>query len=273
VLARDVDPEWLTRSLAALGIAIRRFPDNADLRDAVRIGLPGDETSFARLLSALATALRPAALLFDMDGVLADVTESYRTAIVETARSFGATVTPAEIAARKALGNANDDWELTRELMANRGVDRPLAEVTTRFEQFYRELRASERLMVAGETLRRWRERYRLAVVTGRPRADAVRFLAHHGITDLFGAIVCREDGPLKPDPAPVRTAMERLAVETAWLLGDTVDDARAARRARALPLGVHPPGDADPDLAAALHAAGAPFVLDRPTDLDALLP
>ena len=82
-----------------------------------------------------------------------------------------------------------------------------------------------------------------------------------------------REDAALKPDPAPVRLALERLGVELAWMVGDTPDDLVAARGAGVVPIGVVPPG-ADPCRArTALQAAGAARVLSRTEDLTALLP
>jgi len=65
-----------------------------------------------------------------------------------------------------------------------------------------------------------------------------------------------------------VRLAIERLGVERAWMLGDTPDDAAAARAAGVLPLAVG--GEAD---AAALHRAGAARVLHDATELEDLLP
>ena len=58
--------------------------------------------------------MAPQAILFDLDGVIADVSQSYRRAIIETAASFGVTLSPDRIAAAKRAGNANNDWELTR---------------------------------------------------------------------------------------------------------------------------------------------------------------
>jgi histidinol-phosphate aminotransferase len=239
LLVRGVRPEWLTRALAAFGIAVRRFPGQADLRDAVRIGVPSEQGGYDELVAALEVVLAPQALLFDMDGVLADVTASYRQAIVQTAASFGVVVTPADVTAAKARGDANDDWQLTRSLMAARGVSRDLAEVVAQFERRYEQLRDGERLLVAAEQLRGWRRRMPLAVVTGRPREQAEYFLAQFEIRELFDAVVCREDAALKPDPAPVKLAMERLGVRSAWMLGDTIDDLDAARGAGALPIGV----------------------------------
>lgn len=284
VFARHPTALRLRDLLAGLGVAVRAFPGDPLLDDALRLTCPGDPDTFARLSHALHTALRPQALLLDMDGVLADVSGSYRTAILATAWAFDARITAEDVAAAKRAGGANDDWELTfclvqRHGHATRRANVTLAAVTAEFERRYQGdaqtpgLWRNESLLIDRPTLARWAETYPLAVVTGRPLADAERFLQHYGLEDLFAAVVCREDGPLKPDPAPVRTAMTRLGVETAWMLGDTVDDVRAARGARVLPIGVRPPGDPDPHLAAALHAAGAPFVLARPTDLASLLP
>src|SRR5690606_16489390 len=100
-----------------------------------------------------------------------------------------------------------------------------------------------------------------IALVTGRPRSDALEFCDRFGITDVFGAIVTREDAPMKPDPAPVTLALERLGAGTAWMLGATVADLAAARAAGVLPSGVISP-PAAPDRAREQLSAAA-VVLD----------
>ena len=53
-------------------------------------------------------------LVFDMDGVLADVTESYRETIARTVEHFtGAEISPRRIQDFKNRGGFNDDWQLT----------------------------------------------------------------------------------------------------------------------------------------------------------------
>ena len=287
VLARELDPQWTVEALAALGIAVRAFPGNPELADAVRITVPGEAPSFTRLCAALTSALAPAALIFDLDGVLADVSESYRVAIVETAAAHGVSLSNEEVAAAKRRGGANDDWELTRALLAAHGVDVPLDEVTRTFEALYQGtqakpgLREREQLCVSRPLLVSLKERWPLAIVTGRPRSDAQGFLERFNLQGLFRVVICREDAALKPDPAPVRLALERLGLTRAslerpapaWMLGDTVDDVVASRAAGVLPLGVLPPGEADPDLPTALLDAGAARVLDRTDALEGLLP
>jgi len=266
-------------SLHALGIAIRAFHGRPEVEGWLRITLPGDEAAFDRLTHALRTVLAPEALLFDMDGVLVDVSGSYREATLRTAASFGVELQPADIEAATAEGNANNDWELTQRLMAARGIERPLDEVTARFEEIYQGteaesgLRRTERLLVSPAQLRNLSDRMALAVVTGRPRADAERFLEENGIADFFRTVVTMEDGPLKPDPAPVRLALERLGAATAWMVGDTPDDLRAARGAAVLPIGVVAPGDRPGATTASLRLAGAAVVLDSTPEILEVLP
>ncbi len=71
-------------------------------------------------LELLATALPAAllapamdAILFDMDGVLADVSLSQHRAIIDTAAHFGVKITKDDIVRIKMAGNANNDWDVT----------------------------------------------------------------------------------------------------------------------------------------------------------------
>lgn len=270
---------WCRDALFGLGIAIRAFTDRPALDGALRISAPTKPADTERLIAALRAALAPQAILFDLDGVIADVASSYRWAIVETARMYGVEVTPRDIALAKAEGDANNDWVLTHALVTRRGIQTTLEEVTRRFESVYQGegntpgLWTRETLLTDPALFDRLAERVRLAIVTGRPRRDAERFLAQHNLEGRFEVIVTMEDGPPKPDPAPVRAALERLGVRHAWMVGDTPDDARAAWRAGAVPIGVLPPGD-EPALArAGLENARVARILNDLTELEALLP
>ena len=279
VLACFADGEWVRDGLAGQGIAVRIFPGKEHLEECARITVPGKSDEFDRLTGALRTTLDPQALLFDVDDTLADVTASYRRATVATAAAFGVKVTFDDITEAKAAGNANNDWELTRRLVRTGGVEASLAEVTERFEAFYQGTKrqpgfhAEETLLVDRTLLARLADRIPLGVVTGRPRRDAKHFLENQGILDLFQTVITMDDGPLKPDPAPVRMAMAQLGVDRAWMIGDTPDDIRSARSAGALPLGVVAPAD-DPKVARpALCSAGAARVLGNLSELERLLP
>ncbi|MEM1348947.1 MAG: TIGR01548 family HAD-type hydrolase [Myxococcota bacterium] len=285
VFARGKDSVLTRDVFAALGIAIRAWPGKTGLRDAIRISCPGDEASTARVLEA-AQCTRPEALLFDMDGVLVDVSKSYRGAILATARELGAPGASADdIRALKDAGDANNDWVVTQRLLAMHGVDVPLDEVTAAFERFYQGTphtpglwELEEQLVTAEQLLRLANRGARLGIVTGRPRADAHRFLEHAQMTNLFEVVVCMEDASAKPAPDPVLLAMERLGAQSAWMFGDTVDDVRAARAASArgscvAPFGVVAPGDDVGHATEVLERAGAGRVLESITEVLEMLP
>jgi len=88
--------------------------------------------SLPEVQALLQSALAPEAILFDMDGVLADVSRSYREAILQTVAHYGPAITGADVAAETALGDANNDWVLSQRLLAKRGVDVDLEQVTVK---------------------------------------------------------------------------------------------------------------------------------------------
>lgn len=279
VFLRARDALWLRDAMAGLGVGVRAFPGKPGLDDALRVTVPGVASQYDRLARGLRAALRPGALLFDMDGVLADTSGSYRRAILETARSFGVEASLDDVAAIKRAGNANNDWIVTQRLLAARGVTPAFDAIKERFEALYHGepgrpgLHETERLLCDRSLLERLAARLPLAIVTGRPRRDAHRFLDRFDLGKLFSAVVTMEEAPLKPDPAPVRLALSRLGVEAAWMLGDTPDDVRASRGAGVVPLGVVAPGEDAATSEGALLRSGAARVLSHLDALEAMLP
>lgn len=69
VLAEFKDAGWVWRALAGVGIAVRGYAGHALLDRCLRITCPGDEAAFARLARALRSAMRPEAIIFDLDHV------------------------------------------------------------------------------------------------------------------------------------------------------------------------------------------------------------
>ncbi|MDP6928189.1 MAG: TIGR01548 family HAD-type hydrolase [Planctomycetota bacterium] len=278
VMTRCENSLWLRDGMAGLGIGVRAFPDRDNLDDAVRITCPGNDEDFERLRHGLSTTLKPQALLLDMDGVLADVSGSYRRAIVETAAAFDVDLNREDIQLAKASGSANNDWELTHRLIAERGVSASIEAVTEKFEELYQGtgeragLHTTERLLVPAETLESLASKVTLGVVTGRPRTDMQRFLDDNHLGDVISTTICMEDAPAKPDPAGVRLALARLGVDRAWMIGDTPDDIRAARNAGVIPIGVIAPGDPAPSVTDSLFGAGAARVLENISQIEEFL-
>lgn len=145
------------------------------------------------------------ALLLDMDGVMAEVSLSYRNAIVETAKHFGVSVTLDEVEQHKLAGNANNDWALTQRLVASKlDADAPsLQEVTQVFEDIYQGVDGTpglcelETLLTPKGLLEELHRRLPngMAVVTGRPRKDCDKFLAAHGCVCCVCAYAWCSDG------------------------------------------------------------------------------
>ncbi|KAG7401267.1 imidazoleglycerol-phosphate dehydratase [Phytophthora boehmeriae] len=196
------------------------------------------------------------ALLLDMDGVLAEVSKSYRQAIIDTSLHFGVTVTSEDIEQQKLAGNANNDWQLTHRLIAeglgDASASPSLEAVTAQFEALYQGVGTTpglcelETLLTPKGLLRELHRRLPkgMAVVTGRPRKDCVKFLRTYGLEGLFPVQICMEDCPPKPSPEPILLALKSLGVkaENAAMVGDTVDDIIAGRKAGTVAYGVLTP-------------------------------
>ena len=73
-----------------------------------------------------------------MDGVLVDVTESYRETIARTVEHFtGRRLAPAEIQQFKNQGGWNDDWKLSHHIVTEAGVAAPFEEVKAHFQSIF----------------------------------------------------------------------------------------------------------------------------------------
>ncbi|MDX9912072.1 MAG: TIGR01548 family HAD-type hydrolase [Phycisphaerales bacterium] len=274
VTIRSRRAAWIYEALGSLGISVRLLKVDGE-NPWCRITLPGCAAKFEGLAKALRAAGNPQAILFDLDGVLADVSGSYHATIIRTASEFGITLTADDVSREKANGNANNDWVLTWRLLAARGADVSLEAVTRVFQRIYLGdagvpgLRESERLIPSRAWLEAIRRCLPLAVVTGRPRDEAAWLLDRFGVRDCFETLVAMEDAPAKPSPEPVVLALQRLGITRAWMIGDTPDDAVAARAAGVVPIGITAPGDGP----GTLERAGVARVLEDLSRLEELLP
>lgn len=204
-------------------------------------------------MAATSTTVIGATLLLDMDGVMAEVSGSYRAAIIATCHFYGATSISLEtVADWKAKGGCNNDWVLSLDLIKtdpNGLKNLTLEQVTETFEDFYQGTETTkglcelESLIPSIETMQELRRRSNgMAVVTGRPRKDCMKFLKQFNLEAFFDACVCMEDGPPKPSPAPVERACQLLGVTPSCsviMVGDTPDDIRAAVAAGCTGVGV----------------------------------
>jgi beta-phosphoglucomutase len=198
------------------------------------------------------------ALIFDMDGTLADSDPVHLRAFTEFLAPFGVTVD--EDVYRSTISGRSNAL-----IFADLLPDHPPDE-RDRFaeekEATFRRL-ATEMEPLAGlVALLDWAEArgLRLGIVTNAPRANLDHTLEALNIGSRFQVLVAAEDVTRgKPDPLPYRAALERLGVraDEALVFEDSISGINAARAA-----GIPTFGILTGQSAAVLTDAGAQAVL-----------
>ena len=219
------------------------------------------------------------ALFFDMDGVLVDVSRSYRRAVEETVKQFtGRRLLSSTIQRYKNIGGFNDDWKLTHAIITDTGMSVPLSRVVEAFQKRYRGdewngFIAEEPALIQTATLNRLHANGRaMGIVTGRPEAEAKWTVNRFGWKRYFPLIVAKEkqEKRFKPDPFPLQHALVMLNEagrivhpEEAVYVGDSVDDMTCARKAGVRAIGFIPPYIKNrEEMASLLHERGADVVI-----------
>jgi HAD superfamily hydrolase (TIGR01548 family) len=216
-------------------------------------------------------------LVFDMDGVLVDVTESYRETIQRTVEHFsGRRISRPEIQDWKNRGGWNDDWALSHRLITDAGVQVDYQTVVDHFNSIFHGngsdgLILRERWIAADGLFERLATRSQLAVFTGRLRWEAELTLKRCAPHLRFEPIIgCDDVTQHKPAPEGLLKARAQSRAERCWYIGDTVDDARCARAAEVPFIGIAAP--ANPryrELVALFQAENAVAVLDDVNQLE----
>ena len=210
------------------------------------------------------------ALLFDMDGVLVDVAQSYRLAIKKTVEFFdGDNVSLAEIQEYKNRGGLNNDWDLTETILRERNCRARKNKIIEVFQRYYLGahydgLILDEKWLFKRDFMNILCADFPLGIVTGRPREEAEFVLGRFGVTGYFASLITMQDVPPgrgKPDPLGLQLALQALRAHGGWYFGDTVDDMRAARAADLIAVGVAPSPE-ESGMADLLRSHGAHTVL-----------
>ena len=210
-------------------------------------------------------------LVFDMDGVLVDVTESYRETIARTVEHFtGSSIAREKIQEYKNQGGFNDDWELSHHIVTASGVDVPFERVVEHFQSLFLGNGADglimrERWIARPGALEALSDSFRFAVFTGRPKEEASLTLQRFAASLRFDPIVAMHDVENKK-PAPdglLRIAAANPGTKL-FYIGDSIDDARSALAARVPFIGIAAPSN--PlylDLVFAFQKEGAYAIVD----------
>ncbi len=202
-------------------------------------------------------------MLFDIDGVIRDVSASYRRAIIETVHHYGGwRPDPAAIDALKGEGCWNNDWEASLELLRRGGLAPlpALAALAEVFGRFYfggdpegdpaqwRGFIGNEPLLVdAGFFAQLSASGLAWGFVSG-AEPSSVRYVLRQRLGLADASFLAMGDAPDKPDPGGLLQMAAGLlapwglglgdASPPVIYVGDTVADVETVRRARAAAAG-----------------------------------
>lgn len=218
-------------------------------------------------------------IVFDMDGVLVEVTESYRATIQATVKHFtGYEPTRPEIQDWKNRGGWNDDWLLSHAMVKQQGGTNTYDEVVAYFQKLFLGenndgMIAREQWIAKDGLFERLAATHTLAVFTGRLSWEA-QITLNRFLPNVFAPIV-GSDNVANPKPNP--EGLTKICTTTehgkCWYIGDTVDDARASKAAGVPFIGIA--ARANPrydELVRLLKAEDAVAILDDINGLEAIL-
>ena len=210
-------------------------------------------------------------LVFDMDGVLVDVTESYRETIARTVEHFtGRSLSNDQIQEYKNQGGWNDDWQLSHHIVTRSGCDVPFDQVKRHFQRLFLGngtdgLILREQWVARPGVLEELNRRLDFALFTGRPREEAEITLRRFAPGLVFDPIVGMYDIE-NHKPAPDGLLQIRIVHGDCkvFYVGDSIDDARAARAASVPFIGIAAPSNPRYlDLVFLFQAEGAHAIVD----------
>jgi len=219
-------------------------------------------------------------IVFDMDGVLVDVTESYRETIVRVVEHFtDATITRQQIQDYKNQGGWNDDWRLSHHVIRGRGVEVEFQTVVDYFQKLFHGngsdgLILRERWVAREGLLERLAGRFDFALFTGRMRWEAEYTLNRFAPSLHFAPIIgMHEVAAQKPAPEGLLKIVGGAGGRKVWYIGDTIDDARAARAAGVPFIGIASPHSPRRDeLISVLESEKAVAVLEDINQLESVI-
>ena len=219
-------------------------------------------------------------LIFDMDGVLVDVTETYREAIRATVQHFtGEPVAVETIQEFKMQVGWNDDWALSQRLIQDAGFSVPFDAIVQYFQAAFRGetgysgLIQREKWIAVDGLFERLAEHYHLAIFTGRFEEEA-RVTLNRFAPHLFHPVVATDQLQHgKPHPEGLLKICAEVSHRRVFYLGDTADDAQSASSADVPFIGIAGPGTPRREESIeALKQRGAIAVLGSINELEAAL-
>src|SRR3990167_3129893 len=173
-------------------------------------------------------------LIFDMDGILVDVSRSYREAIRRTAGYFlKRNVLMTEVDQIKNKVGMNNDWDATYALINKPALSYEL--VKSYFQKLYLGgLINNEKLLIPKQKLQLLKNKYKkLGIATGRPKKEAGYVIKKNKLEKIFDCVIALEDvANSKPAPDSLLAVIKKLDLKQTIYIGDSPNDVIAARSA-----------------------------------------
>ncbi|MBI5292161.1 MAG: HAD family hydrolase [Chloroflexi bacterium] len=215
------------------------------------------------------------AILFDMDGTLADTDDEFIARVAGLVRPLGFAFPRRDptLFLRWGLTRVETPLNYLLTVPDQLHIDRPLARAIDSLNRLRGHGAPASFLLIAGvhPLLQTLSARYPLALVSSRDRRGVEAFLDQFELRPYFGVVVTALSAPrIKPHPAPVLFAARALGLpaEHCVMVGDTTVDVYAGKRAGAQTAGVLCGfGQRDE-----LERAGADAVVERTPDVAGLL-
>lgn len=249
--------------------------------------------------------MKKAIVIFDIDGVIRDVGNSYRKAIADTVEHFtnGAwRPTMEDLDNLKSEGVWNNDWKASQELVYRyfEAMDKTREEVDLNYDrlvEFFQERYrgkhpelfdgyiANEPLLVSPDYFKRFNaDRIAYGFFSGATKGSA-EFVLKQRLQLADPVLIAMEDAPSKPNPAGMFATVSQIETTPSnvpvFYLGDTVADMYTVIKAKELKpernwiaVGILPPHVQisevrQADYAQKLMSAGAEIVLSNVEKLD----
>lgn len=268
--------DFVYNKLLNNGVKVKYFKGIEALENMFRITVPELEK-----VDFLINLLKPRPLfVFDLDGVVFDVKNSYRLAIKKTFEHFtGYECSDSDMQAAKNLGGLSNDWDLTAYLIKKAGKKADYNELINVFQDlFFKPEREGSKGLIDNEEPVFRQEFFEhltgfadCAVFTGRPKDEAFYSLEKFGIKKYFSYFVCNEDveGNHKPSPYGLNKIKSSTPHTSIYYFGDTVDDIKAGVDAGVRVFGIIPPNASNPEATKQrLTETGADSVFENPVEI-----
>jgi len=213
------------------------------------------------------------ALIFDMDDVLIDVSNSTRVAIKKTVEFFvGRLIEEEEIEEMRLNEDSEGYYRCIEKLLEKRELYTPREIIKKKFQEYYINrnfsgLIKNERWMLDSKLLNSLSKKYKLGLRSNRGRIETEFALELAKAKKYFRSIVTSDDVSGDLDKELMELAKKMNAKGTCYV-GNSVDDYEASKKAELDFIGIIPPKSDKLKYKQILKKRGAKVVLNHVNDI-----